>query len=78
MKEAIKTLFPLGRTRLAHNLGLTILELKRFNETDYQHYPCGEDLCGEIVPIIAKVKMKMGPPDYEGLFATVVSTATAS
>jgi len=51
---------------------LKYVELKKFNKTDYQHYPCVEDLCGEIVPMIAKVKMKMGPPDNEGLFATVV------
>jgi hypothetical protein len=51
---------------------LKYVELKKFNKTDYQHYPGVEDLCGEIVPMIAKVKMKMRPPDYEGLFATVV------
>jgi hypothetical protein len=47
-----------------------MMELKRFDETDYQSYPAVEDFCGEIVPMLAKVKMGQG--DYVGRFATVV------
>ena len=47
-----------------------MLELTKFDETDYIRYPYVEDLCGEIVPMLAQVKM--APPDYEGYFATVV------
>ncbi len=47
-----------------------MLELMKFDETDYIRYPGVEDLCGEIVPRLAQVKMVT--PDYEGLFATLV------
>ncbi|MGB8991897.1 MAG: hypothetical protein WCD80_07575 [Desulfobaccales bacterium] len=47
-----------------------MLKLTKFDETDYIRYPCVEDLCGEIVPLFAQVKM--GTPDYEGLYATLV------
>lgn len=47
-----------------------MLELKKFNETDYNCYPYVEDLCGEIVPMLARVKM--GTPEFEGLLATLV------
>jgi hypothetical protein len=47
-----------------------MLELTEFDKTDYDRYPCVEDLCGEIVPMLAQVKM--APPDYEGWFATGV------
>jgi hypothetical protein len=47
-----------------------MLELAEFNKTDYDRYPCVEDLCGEIVPMVAQVKM--AAPDYKGWFATVV------
>lgn len=47
-----------------------MLELREFDKTDYIRYPYVEDLCGEIIPMLAHVKV--GTPDYEGLFATVV------
>jgi hypothetical protein len=47
-----------------------MLKLKKFDETDYIHYPCVENLCGEIVPRLTQVKM--GTPGYEGLLATLV------
>jgi hypothetical protein len=46
------------------------LELTEFDKTDYDRYPCVENLCGEIVPLLAQVKM--APPGYEGWLATVV------
>ncbi len=46
------------------------MELTKFDQTDYERYPCVEDLYGEIVPVLARVKM--GPPDYEGWSATVI------
>lgn len=49
-----------------------MLKLTKFDKADYDHYPCVEDFCGEIVPMLAKVKLKMGPPDYEGCLAMVV------
>lgn len=45
------------------------MELKEFDKTDYERYPCVEDLCDEIVPLLAQVKMAS---PYEGWFATVV------
>ncbi len=47
-----------------------MLKLKKFDETDYASYPRVEDLRGEIVPMLARVKMRT--PGYEDLFATVV------
>ena len=47
-----------------------MLELTRFDEADYERYPYVEDFCGEIVPMLARVKM--GPPNYESWLATVV------
>ncbi len=47
-----------------------MLKLTKFGGTDYQRYPYVENLAGEIVPMLARVKM--GTPDYEGLSATVV------
>jgi hypothetical protein len=47
-----------------------MLELTEFDQTDYNHYPYVEDLCGDIIPMLAQVKI--APPDYEGWFATVV------
>ncbi len=47
-----------------------MLKLTQFDATDYIHYPCVEDLSGEITPLLAQVKM--GTPAYEGLLATVV------
>ena len=46
------------------------MELTKFDQTDYERYPCVETLGGEIVPMIARVKMRT--PGYEGLLATVV------
>jgi hypothetical protein len=46
------------------------LELRKFDEPDYSRYPYVEDLFGEIVPMLAQVKIKT--PDHEGLFATLV------
>jgi len=51
-------------------MGKTMLELTKFDKNNYERYPYVEDFCGEIVPMLARVKM--GPPDYEGWFATVV------
>jgi hypothetical protein len=48
------------------------LKLKNFDGTDYQHYPSVENLGGAIVPMIAEVTMKMGPPENEALSTTVV------
>ena len=47
-----------------------MLKLTKFDESAYNHYPYVENLGGEIVPMLARVKM--GTPDYEGLLATVV------
>ncbi len=47
-----------------------MLELAQFDETDYIQHPYVEDLCGEITPMLAQVKLRT--PDYEGLLATVV------
>jgi len=47
-----------------------MVELTEFDETDYERYPRVEDLRGEIVPMLARVKMRT--PGYEGLSATVV------
>lgn len=47
-----------------------MLKLRKFNAADYERYPYVEDLCGEIVPMLAQAKM--GPTDYGGRFATVV------
>lgn len=47
-----------------------MLALKKFDAADYNCYPCVEDLCGEIVPMLTQVKMVK--PGYEGLLATLV------
>lgn len=47
-----------------------MLKLTKFDKTDYERYPYVENFCGEIVPRLARVKMRL--PDYEGLFATLV------
>jgi hypothetical protein len=47
-----------------------MLKLTKFDESDYNRYPYVENLGGEIVPMLSQVKM--GTPDYEGLFTTVV------
>ncbi len=47
-----------------------MLQLAKFGKADHIRYPCVEDLCGEIVPMLAHVKM--GTPGYEDLLATVV------
>ncbi len=49
-----------------------MLELAEFDKTDYDRYPYVEDLCGELVPMLAQVKLA---PPYEGWFATVVVDA---
>lgn len=46
------------------------MKLKKFDATDFNCHPCVEELGGEIVPMIARVKM--GTPGYQGLWATVV------
>ncbi len=50
-----------------------MLKLRKFNASDYERYPYVEDLCGEIVPRIAQVKIS--PTEYGGGFATVVVDA---
>jgi len=47
-----------------------MLKLTKFDETDFNRYPYVEVLAGDIVPMLAQVKMRT--PDYEGLAATVV------
>ena len=47
-----------------------MVELTEFDETDYERYPRVEDLRGEIVPMLARVKMRT--PGYEGLYAKLV------
>jgi hypothetical protein len=47
-----------------------MLKLKKFDETDFTRYPRVEELGGEIVPLLARVKMRT--PDHEGLWARVV------
>ena len=47
-----------------------MLKLTKFDQTDFNRYPCVEELGGEIVPMLARVKMRT--PGYEGLSATVV------
>ncbi len=47
-----------------------MLELRKFDDADYQCYPYVEDFCNEIVPLIAKVRMAQ--PDSAGRFATVI------
>ena len=49
--------------------GGTTLELTEFDQTDYERYPCVENLFGDVVPLLARMKM---PPPYEGWLATVV------
>ncbi|MFI5329579.1 MAG: hypothetical protein ACHQ2F_00880 [Desulfobaccales bacterium] len=46
-----------------------MLQLTKFDQTDYEHYPCVENLFGDVVPLIAQVKMAL---PYEGWYATVV------
>ena len=46
------------------------MNLKKFDEADYSRFPAVEDLCGEIVPRFARVKL--GTPGFEGLSATLV------
>jgi len=47
-----------------------MLKLKKFDETDYENYPRVEDLRGEIVPMLARVKMRI--PGNEGWYAKIV------
>lgn len=46
------------------------MKLKKFDASDFHCYPRVEELGGEIVPMIARVKMRT--PGYQGLLATVV------
>ena len=46
-----------------------MLELIEFDQTDYERYPCVENLFGDLVPLLARVKMA---PPHEGWLATVV------
>ena len=46
-----------------------MLKLTEFDQLDYEHYPCVENLFGDIVPLIVQVKMV---PPYEGWLAAVV------
>lgn len=46
-----------------------MLKLSEFEQTDYERYPFVENLFGDIVPLLAQVKMA---PPYEGWHATVV------
>ena len=45
------------------------LELNEFGQTDYERYPCVENLFGDVVPLLARVKMA---PPHEGWVANVV------
>ncbi len=45
------------------------MELTEFDQTDYEHYPCVENLFGDLVPLLARVQMA---PPHEGWLATVV------
>ncbi len=47
-----------------------MLALKQFDQNDYIRNPYVENLCGEIVPRIAQVKV--GTPGFEDLLATLV------
>jgi len=47
-----------------------MLQLAKFDENDYHRHPWVENLFGDIVPMVAHVKM--APPLYEGWSATVV------
>jgi hypothetical protein len=47
-----------------------MLKLKEFDQSDFKRWPYVEALAGTIVPMLAQVKIK--PPDYRGLSATVV------
>jgi len=47
-----------------------MLKLTQFDKAAFSRYPRVEELSGEIVPMLAQVKL--APPDYEGWFATVV------
>ncbi len=47
-----------------------MLNLKKFDKTDYANHPAVEDFCGEIVPRLVQVKVTT--PDYEGMQATLV------
>ncbi len=46
-----------------------MLKLIEFDQADYEHYPCVENLFGDLVPLIAQVKMA---PPHGGWMATVV------
>jgi hypothetical protein len=46
-----------------------MLKLTEFDTYDYERYPCVENIFGDIVPLLAQVKMA---PPYEGWYATVV------
>ena len=46
-----------------------MLKLIEFDQADYEHYPCVENLFGDLVPRLAQVKMAL---PYEGWLATVV------
>jgi hypothetical protein len=45
------------------------LELNEFAQADYERYPCVENLFGDVVPRLARVKMA---PPHEGWLANVV------
>ncbi|MGB7912789.1 MAG: hypothetical protein WCF59_11255 [Desulfobaccales bacterium] len=47
-----------------------MLKLTEFDPSDFQRWPYVEALAGTIVPMLAQVKIR--PPDYRGLTATVV------
>ncbi len=47
-----------------------MLNLKKFDKSDYANHPSVEDFCGEIVPRLVQVKMTT--PDFEGTQATLV------
>ncbi len=47
-----------------------MLNLTKFDKSDYANHPSIEDFSGEIVPRLVQVKMTT--PDYEGMQATLV------
>jgi hypothetical protein len=47
-----------------------MLKLSQFDRAAFQRYPGVEEIAGDIVPMLAQVKL--APPDYQGRSATVV------
>jgi hypothetical protein len=47
-----------------------MLKLTKFDQSDFHRWPYVEALAGTIVPMLAQVRIR--PPDYRGLSATVV------